>query len=353
MEQESPTRHKVFMFLVKLAGALLLSLVLWELILSTFYYKLPLSITHPVLGRIYGQGLYVQGKEGFARAHLDALGLRILPPFETQSDAKNVLLLGDSYTQGLQVADKETFAWLLQEQLGKGYKVFNAGREGTSPNYYIGQAEFLKTTFKPDTVVIQLSESDFTHDPFDAKQSLYFVRSGQEFQLIKNDSYKSRSSLGQRFDALKTFLNFSVMRVGLQRLEGKHDRGTEFANNDERSENEKVAEQKLFISFAVNELKTIYGDPILVYIPPVDYFGTSYTKPSAIERDLSEAAEEAGIRYFSTRGEFVHLFETKHLVSQGFANTEPGLGHINNLGHAVVATRLSEMIVDQLSASTK
>jgi hypothetical protein len=333
-----------FVFLFKLVLVTIIALVLWNLVLSNLYLRRPLSFTHPVLGRIYAEGLYVQGKEGYGRAHIDALGLRILPTFATEETAKQVLLFGDSYTLGMQVTDEHTFAWLLQERLGKSYKVINAGREGASPNYYIGLSEFYKETFKPDIVVIQLSETDFTHDPFDKQQSLYYTKTDQSFELQRNEAYKSRSFIGKNFDALKEFFNFSVMRIALEKLDGEHNRGDEFRAADTRSAAEQQADQAAFISFAVKELKAIYGDPIIVYIPLIDYYSTTYTEPSIIEQVLSQAVEKTGTRYISMRDDFVSYFQQEHRMPQGFANTKPGTGHINELGHALVAERLSQII---------
>jgi hypothetical protein len=56
--------------------AFILALLVWELLLSQFILQKPTSQTHGELGRIYGQGLYVQGKEGYGRTFLNELGLR-------------------------------------------------------------------------------------------------------------------------------------------------------------------------------------------------------------------------------------------------------------------------------------
>jgi lysophospholipase L1-like esterase len=337
-------------FLLKLVFVTLLALILWEVTLSNVYFKRPVSVNDPIFGRIPGPGLYVEGKEGFARSHIGDHGLRVMPTFETAPDAKNVLLLGDSFTQAAHVPAKQTFAWLLQEQLGSNYNVTNAGREGSSPNYYLGLSESIKELFAPDVVVIQLNISDFTYDAFDPKQDLYFVRTAQGFELRRNESFVSRSPISTRFDALKKFLNFSSLRLALTKLDGERRRDQEFYAAETKSESELQDDEAAFIDYALKELKATYGDPILVYLPVIDYFDPESAAPDFTEQQLQLATQKAGVRYISMRGEFLRFYQDEHQIATGFANTMPGTGHLNPAGHKLVAKQIYQMITEELAA---
>lgn len=348
-QERGHKRKSIIIFLAKLFLATVLSLGMWEILLSNFYYRKPLSVTHSIFGRIPGPGLFVEGKEGYGRFIIDDKGLRIMPTVDTAVDAKNVLLLGDSFTLGAQVSANQTFAWLLQEQLGSSYKVINAGREGTSPNQYLGLSLALQEMFKPDIVVVQLNISDFTYDAFDTQQSLYFVKTDQGFELKRNENFVSRSSLGTRLDALKRILNFSIARLALEKLEGKHDRSIEFRASDTRNVDEQQRDEATFIHYAVKELKATYGDPILIYLPVIDYFDPENVAPDFTEAQLLLATQKAGVRYVSMREAFLRSYTDNHRIPTGFANSVPGTGHMNALGHELVATEIYKMITEKLA----
>ncbi len=349
-QQHTRSIKTSFIFLLKLAFATLLALVLWEVTLSNFYFKRPLSVTNPIFGRIPGPGLYVEGKEGFARSYINDQGLRVMPTFETLHDAKNVLLLGDSFTQATHVPAKQTFTWLVQERLGNNYNVINAGREGTSANQYIGLSAPIKELFKPDVVVIQLNISDFTYDAFDTKQSLYFTKTEQGFELQHNNSFVSRSPLATRFDAFKKVFNFSVMRLALQKLDGERDRDKEFYATETKSESELRDDEAAFIDYALKELKAAYSDPILVYLPVIDYFDPASAVPDFTEKQLQLATQRAGVRYISMRDTFLRFYQNEQRTATGFANTKPGTGHLNPAGHELVAEQIYQMITEELAA---
>jgi lysophospholipase L1-like esterase len=332
-------QSKVFLlFLLKFIAAVFIALVIWELILSNAYLSKPLSQTHAVLGRIFGSGLYVQGKEGFARTRLNELGLRNAPISPKQPGKTRVLILGDSYTQATQVSDKEIFSSLLQEQLGQDYEVINSGREGASPNHYIALSEFNNKTFQPDITVIQLSEGDFAQDPFGTDQGFYFVKTPNGFALHENESFISRNVLATQFAFLQQFLNFSVMRLTMEKLEALRPYSSLSIPSVSNSD------QAKFIPFIVEKLKASYGHPILVYIPKIDYFSADYNQASKTETLLAKAALDSNVDFISMRQSYIQTYKNEHRVSHGFANTQPGMGHINALGHALIAKNLTEII---------
>jgi lysophospholipase L1-like esterase len=339
-----PHKDKV-VWLIKAGVALLLSLIFWELILSQLILQKPTSQSHPVLGRIYGQGLYVQGKEGYGRTVLNELGLRSPPLGALPADAFRVLVLGDSYTQAMQVSDEVAFPEHLSELLGTSSSVINSGREGGSPADYIALETFNKTTFQPDSVVVQLNEADFTRDLLSKNQTFYYEPTAQGYTLRENKALVSSNALASRFVGLQSILNFSVMRLALERIEGLRAGKTDIAAPEA---NQPPQSDGSLERFVVQELKKAYSTPILLYIPEINYFANDYAEPHLTEQYLAEAARDADVTFISLLPDFAELYKTEHKTAHGFANTQPGMGHINALGHQIVAERLVQALSPML-----
>lgn len=327
-------------WLLKVALAFVFALFMWEMLLSQFMLQKPVSRTHPILGRIYGEGLYVQGKEGYGRTVLNELGIRA-PSLEEeplQENRQRILVLGDSYTQAMQVSDEAAFPQRLNELLGEYTQVINAGREGASPADYIALAEYNQQTFNPDVVVVQLNEADFTRDLLSKNQTFFYEKTAQGFTLQENKELVSTNELASRFANLQGFLNFSVVRVALERLEAMRSTAPN-TSVDKDKWGDGSLEQ-----FVVQELQRTYKTPILLYIPEMDYFSENYAKANPTEVYLYETARDAGVTFISLRPDFVTRYSQKDETAHGFANTQPGMGHMNVLGHGIAAERLERAL---------
>jgi lysophospholipase L1-like esterase len=340
------TKNMTLAWFFNLVVAFVLALLVWELLLSQLILQKPSSRTHPTLGRIYGQGLYVQGKEGYGRTLLNELGLRSpsLTDEPLQENEHNVLVLGDSYTQAMQVSDQVAFPQHLNDLLGENTRVINAGREGASPADYIALEEYNKTIFQPDVVVVQLNEADFTRDLLSKGQTFYYEETPQGYTLHENKSVVSSNELAQRFATLQSILNFSVIRVALERVEALRNGKMPAAHTVQTTTQQTDGERERFV---VQELKKAYQNPILLYIPEMDYFSPDYAQPHATEHYLAKAARDLGVTFISLRSDFAALYRNRYRTAHGFSNTQPGMGHINPLGHEVAAERLAEVLEPQ------
>ena len=97
---------------------------------------------------------------------INNLGLRGPDIFPDERNKLRILALGDSYTFGSGVRDDETFATVLQQALGDGVEVINAG----VPGYGIFQAERalrrLLPLLQPQIVLLTLPSGDIWRQPF-------------------------------------------------------------------------------------------------------------------------------------------------------------------------------------------
>jgi len=124
-------------------------------------YHLPVAF-QPGFGKIIRPGTTVQWwKEGHGESHWTRFGLRrreVPDPLQG-----GVLVLGNSFTEGLQVDDDETFTSILEARLrseGVDATVLNAGRSGASAADYAALAPRNQEIFRPRWTIVQLIPED-------------------------------------------------------------------------------------------------------------------------------------------------------------------------------------------------
>ncbi len=134
-------------------------------------YNLP-SAPNPVFGDVHEPGRqFRQEIEGDGSGVWTSNCVRraALP---ASSNKPVLLILGDSYTEAIQVQDEDHFAHLLEKRLGS-VPVLAVGRAGYSVADYVAGAATFKRLFKPAWVVIQVGAGDFLADAWMKKEGGY------------------------------------------------------------------------------------------------------------------------------------------------------------------------------------
>lgn len=107
----------------------------------------------------------------------DELGLRKTPVFNTNStnhEIRNIFFLGDSFTFGLGVADKDTLASKFEEKINSQnnkytYRAYNLGVNGySSDNTFLKLTSFIRKNpaITPAYAIIEICGSGFEYIPF-------------------------------------------------------------------------------------------------------------------------------------------------------------------------------------------
>ena len=101
---------------------------------------------------------------GHFRVTTDGAGRRVLPPGPTEIGVSTVVLVGDSFSFGLAVNDRETFPWFLAEQHGDR-RFLNLGVPGWGPDQeMVSLEQYFReagTTVVSDVIVL-VTENDFS-----------------------------------------------------------------------------------------------------------------------------------------------------------------------------------------------
>ena len=255
---------------------------------------------------------------------------------ETGSDmimgAENLVILGDSYLAARHISDNDTLGSRIEKssrEKGRPLNVIQCGLSGGSAATYAGAAEEMLSIWKPKWVIVLLNDSDFTKEVLNsaqfrpkvtragAPQVYKFVPPPKKFNF---QALERNSSLYQTMRNRWQLITYLVAKA-----------------QEEDPEMRKTQERLLATipSLSVDLLKQAYGNQlVVVFFPELNM--SSKSKPLESELLLEKECLDEAIPFVSCRNDFIKLRQN-HIWVRGFHNTRPGEGHMNEIGHRVVA----------------
>lgn len=331
-------------------------IIVWNALIGTAIYQVSPEVQDPLLGlKRTPNSTLVMGTEGYTRLVTDELGYNNDHISTIKTNKFRILTIGDSVTESIQVGREKNYSSLLQQGLNSGgakFEVFNLGQPGRGIPDYITYGPAFYQTFSPDLVIIKIDFNDFLVDAVSRYNENYIVQQEDKFVIKKGDYFsKSRSQqiLAQLKKQSKWFqpiVSYSAVRLK-----------TLFKLNSSEKKNSSVSGTTLttdklkIVQWQMQCLSETYGkNLVLLYIPSVptiDQGKICDQEDSAhleVKRLVSEMAEKQGIGIIDMTDDFRQLFKNTGHFPNGFDNTRPGLGHLNNYGHQVVAKVLENYL---------
>lgn len=338
---------------------MLLALVVIEILLRVSVIKNPVLIKDSEWGIVPTSGsTRFWGKEGYGFTRYLFHG-EISTPY-VDGDI-SIVLLGDSYTEGLQVSDHLKYASVAEEVVrenGFSADIRNLGQSGNSIADYVYLAPKVIEYFDPELIIVQLSSSDFLGgDAFDKSRRNYFVydETGnaevvhKDTGFLENDfvfaihSKLVASSLysagGARFSQLWNSVDFGIVR-----------------DRDEGAQRISYANPIIHLGTRINDqfrlLSEAYTgiDIVILLLPDLPRLKNDELIIDDIENieSIKNIINDFGeFSVIDPSMEFLNGAE-ENLLPRGFTNSIPGFGHLNRNGHAIVgnvlATRIMEML---------
>lgn len=126
--------------------------------------------------------------EFHVRVRLNNFGLHA-PPYTLgkPEGVFRILVVGDSFPQGMQVNMEETFPFLLQQQLGAGYEVINLSIDAFGTDRELLTYALLGWQFQPDLVLLAVYPgNDVQDNQIDLEARRYGYRLGRPFFTVEN-----------------------------------------------------------------------------------------------------------------------------------------------------------------------
>jgi hypothetical protein len=278
-----------------------------------------------------------------------------------------VVVLGDSYTEALQVNDDQKFVSVAEGILhehGQDMNLRNLGASGRCIADYIYIAPFVRRIYAPDIIVLQVTETDFT-ESMDISRQNYFVVDGASVSLVRNENYyvfnlDLRNMLYST--GLGSLANYKLtplvkeqrlrfaMAAAAQNQEGESavapaDSDSEGAGFDEFNS---AIFSSTMVQAQVDSLMEAYPGVKLIFlvIPSTPIVqGENLIVSDKSDDLLVEALGEASeLPVLYPRDEFVELYTRYEKLPRGFFNTLPGSGHLNPDGNFAVGVALADYL---------
>lgn len=181
--------------------------------------------------------------------HFNALGMRDRPRTLAPKTLPRIAMVGDSYLQGLQVADEQTVSRVLERRLRGRAEVWNFGVSSTGTSVQLATYRARVRPAAPDLVVLMftagndLSDNHPTlkrrRDPFLGAISPYFVL-GPTGELLKEPVLGRARAPSLAFELSRSFSLIRALRAGWLslRIEASHARAPPPRLQTEREEQE-------------------------------------------------------------------------------------------------------------------
>lgn len=336
-------------------------LVGFEIVFRFFISGLtPLSNFDPDLGpRPVDGSVILYNKEGNGVIHYVKDG-EIASPVR---GGVNIPVFGDSQTASFQVNDYQNYVSIAETSLrDKGIKVDlrNMGYPAGTLADYTYWASLAKTKFNAGIVVIQISTNDFFGSGGSEGYILsavgnYFKRNDDGTLTLIHQPIEDRYAQFKPFIAKSAFLGYTVDRLRLYREIIKMDDRTRETANKLTLTSGSTSDTNNIVANYNAQLSMLHeayrGERvILLLLPssPAISGDRMELENSEYSRLLEQARKFKGWEIIDPLPAFQALWLEEQKLPRGFTNSEPGIGHLNVDGHAIVGQLLAEKIEEMM-----
>ena len=306
-------------------------------------------------GRLFRPGsYYIQSAEGWGEFSANRDGFLDRDWAATRRGPRAVLF-GDSFGQGLQVRDEARFSEVAEHRV-PGLEVLNAAAAGRSPFHYALFAARYQAAFHPDLLIVQLNDGDLT----DVDNERENATARTEFEATADAAASGR--LWRRSDprapieslrkVARSSALLSYLHARLERLSRRERERLSAKLRGIRPDLRDVValpptpHAMALLDSLIGEVARVNPNLVLVYVPHLHYFHEPPEVAYPLRRDwFHELAARRGLPLVDPSDAMLEEYRRTHEPLHGFANTQPGAGHLNARGHRVLGERLAALLV--------
>jgi len=300
------------------------------------------------IGKVPIKGTHVLwGTEGYGRTTYVGDG-EIASPSDTGAV---IVVLGDSHTEALQVDDATKFVSVAESELrrrGRLFNLRNLGFSGGTMADYVRVGPSVMSRYHPALVVIQLSSADFGPETFDPSHVNHFAREANgSLRLVHLDMRVGSPSLGARIKNASALINYGQLRYLRIAERRAHTAGPHGGVDTAPADTirwDTVPTQLELLHSAYPDVPVILL--LLPFVPRLEARAIMTDDPEyerTVETVRRSIRDFPGWQVIDPLPAFRSL-AGRGVLPRGFSNTRPGLGHLNEIGHRIVAERLADTI---------
>ena len=252
------------------------------------------------------------------------------------SESVDVLLMGSSHMEAVNVAKNRNVGFLLNESFAE-LTTYNIGISGHTIYQCVNNLPNAISYYNPEKyIIIETDRIDL-----DGKK----MRSVLEDKMEHIPSHDSGLMYAVQkyipcflplYRELGNWISSSISAVNAGKV------------NDENSIEIDIDEayRETLNGFIKRISDTANGRQVIIFYHPetiIDDAG-NFGEDEDIAAEFERVCGENGIMFVDMYDDFKELYNKKHKLAHGFINTAVGYGHLNNEGHRLVADRLANII---------
>lgn len=262
-------------------------------------------------------------------------------------DEKYILTLGASHTQGKEVMMEDKYTSLLDSKIGDTEKlsVYNMAVDG---NYYPEIVKRFGAALEefPDSeaIIIEIGDTDFLFEELQnsLKQTVHTENvSGKSLMesLSLTDTIKMHLKESMPLSILLVYKQFTGLDLGMEGAFIYEEMKEQTCSPGAYTKQEDYQ----ILDMTMKLLKKAYSNPIIImYHPEVRLHkdGSMEILRGTGAVEFEQLCKENGIFYVDMGDDFLTAYEDADVLPYGFMNGAPGTGHLNKMGHEMIAERL-------------
>lgn len=328
------TAHKIFLKIVHVSLSGLIAIIICSIFCFAYEYNmLRLAAPSGATDHIEVPNSLVSNMhEGFAWNIMDDNGYNNVKV----PDSIDILIMGGSQIEALQIPSKESVTYLLDQRL-ENYSVYNIGQSGHDIYICVNYLENACKYFTPSKYVVIDTKNVLLDE-----ESMQQILCGEHVKPYLQSDNKILSFIRDYLPATAS------MVLQLQEWYGRSHTYEEAHIKDKNLDDKYECAVNDFLTYA-SDIARKYGVRLIILYHPFDY--SLDEKGNMIFADDSKelsvfqkVCDKQGIMLVNSKNEFMDMYDKWKVLPNGFANTLPGTAHFNKYGHKALANVLENAI---------
>ncbi len=279
--------------------------------------------------------LLVHGTEGYAITRVDKNGY--LNPDKPLAD-KYILMLGASHTQGKEISPDKKYSVLVNDfYYNDDYlHTYNISCDGS---FLPSQLRHFKAALEafPDAelVTIEIPGTDYSVEDITTSMDQPDYDPADSAIWFEHMSFTEKAKNTLK-DYVPMLSKIKKSYLGLQQ-----------AKNPSKKQPIDPDEYEKAINQSLSQIRSECDIPIVfIYHPEtvLESDGTMSLEYSKTWEIFKSACINNDIDVIDCGDEFLENYEASHKLPYGFANSTPGTGHLNELGHKILADKIIQYL---------
>lgn len=281
-------------------------------------------------------GVLIHGTEGYGISRMDKNGFT--NPNKELADSY-VLMMGASHTQGKEMRDDKKYSVLVSDYLSAGDGFLHTYNIACDGSYLPSQIRHFEAAMKAyqdaEAVTIEIHSTDYSVG--ELRESMNQVEYNPEDSALAFDKLSRKDRLELLVSDIVPLI--AKIKKNIETL--KKAKNPSSSYRVETLEYEKVINEALFLIRSETDKPIVF-----VYHPQlkINNDGSMSIKDSTTFGIFKQACLNNQIDVLDMGDDFINYYNEYKKVPYGFMNTSLGAGHLNEVGHKIIADAIIEYL---------